>query len=183
MSGHAFTLRRAEEEDFERWVSLYEIVAAEGKWIGGEVPVDRVAFRRRFVDRIKQAPEEAAAFLAESDGELIGQLGIENHSGVADLGMMVAAGWRGRGVGTALMEAAVKWAEGAGAHKVVLQVWPHNEAARALYRRFGFQDEGTLRRQYRRRSGELWDAISMGLVLDTVSPGSPFGPAAGLEAE
>jgi RimJ/RimL family protein N-acetyltransferase len=57
---------------------------------------------------------------------------------------------------------------------VALQVWPHNHAARALYRRFGFADEGLLRRHYRRRNGELWDAVVMGLVLDESSPGSPF---------
>jgi len=62
-------------------------------------------------------------------------------------------------------------------HKLALEVWPHNGAARALYRRLGFVDEGRLRRQYRRRSGELWDAIVMGLVVDETSPGSPYEDA------
>src|SRR5438132_10638636 len=31
---------------------------------------------------------------------------------------------------------------------------------------FGFEEEGLLRRQYRRRNGELWDALVMGLLLD-----------------
>ena len=182
MTGDAFALRRAEEHDFERWICLYEDVASEGKWIGGEAPVDRDALQRGFLERFIGAPERAAIFLAESDGDVIGHLGIENHRGVADLGMLVAAGWRGRGVGTALLDAAVSWAEAAGAHKVVLQVWPHNKAALALYRRFGFREEGRLRRHYRRRNGELWDAISMGLLLDTVSPGSPFDAAADVSA-
>jgi ribosomal protein S18 acetylase RimI-like enzyme len=80
--------------------------------------------------------------------------------------MAVAAGWRGRGVGTALLAEAVDRAGKAGAHKLALQVWPHNTAAIALYERFGFQREGYLRRHYRRRTGELWDAIIMGLPLD-----------------
>jgi RimJ/RimL family protein N-acetyltransferase len=33
--------------------------------------------------------------------------------------------------------------------------------------------EGTRRRHARRRSGELWDVISMGLVLDESTPGGP----------
>jgi ribosomal protein S18 acetylase RimI-like enzyme len=46
-----------------------------------------------------------------------------------------------------------------------LHVWPHNEAAIALYEKLGFAREGYHPKQYRRRSGEAWDAISMGLVL------------------
>jgi RimJ/RimL family protein N-acetyltransferase len=177
MSSPPFALRQAQEEDFDRWVALYEAVASEGKWIGGEAPVDRDAMREGFLNRLAQAPDRAAMLVAEANGDMVGNLGIENHGGVADLGMMVALDWRGRGVGSALMDAAMQWAEQAGAHKVVLQVWPHNEAALALYERFGFVQEGRLRRHYRRRSGELWDAITMGRVLDKTSPGSPFNGA------
>jgi RimJ/RimL family protein N-acetyltransferase len=44
-------------------------------------------------------------------------------------------------------------------------VWPHNDRAIALYEKLGFVEEGRLRRHYRRRNGELWDAVVMGLVL------------------
>src|SRR6266508_2058891 len=85
---------------------------------------------------------------------------------IVELFVEVAAeGWRGRGVGSALLRAGIEWARGAGAHKVALQVWPHNAAALALYEKFGFQREGLLRGHYRRRNGELWDAIVMGLPL------------------
>jgi ribosomal protein S18 acetylase RimI-like enzyme len=85
---------------------------------------------------------------------------------VADLGMAVLAAWRGRGVGSALLAEGIDQARAAGAHKIALQVWPHNRAAIALYERFGFQREGYLTRHYRRRSGELWDAVIMSLRLD-----------------
>jgi putative acetyltransferase len=57
---------------------------------------------------------------------------------------------------------------------VTLELWPHNRAARRLYERAGFVEEGRRRRHYRRRSGELWDSVVMGLVLDETSPGSRF---------
>ena len=57
-------------------------------------------------------------------------------------------------------------------HKVTLTVWPHNGRAIALYRKFGFEVEGRLVRHHRRRNGELWDVLSMGVVLDTSSSGS-----------
>jgi RimJ/RimL family protein N-acetyltransferase len=140
-------------------------VAGEGRWIGTEAPVDVEQRRRRMADDVER--EDAIVLVAEAGGQLVGELGLHlARYGVAELGMAVAAGWRGRGIGSALLAEAIDQARKAGAHKVALQVWPHNAAAIALYERFGFQREGYLTRHYRRRSGELWDAIIMGLRLD-----------------
>ena len=176
--GISIRIRAAEPEDFDAWVDLFEAVAAEGKWLGSEVPFDRDA-RRRGYDQTMADPG-AAIFLAEAGGddaptEQVGNIYIHvEPSGVADLGMAVADGWRGQGVGSALMAAAVDFAREHGAHKVTLQVWPHNTRAIALYERFGFEHEGRLRRHWRRQNGQLWDAVVMGLVLDETTPGSPY---------
>ena len=74
--------------------------------------------------------------------------------------------WRGRGVGSALLGAAIEWARSEGLHKLSLSVFAHNEAAIALYRKLGFVEEGRLVKHYRRQSGEFWDAIQMGLLLE-----------------
>jgi RimJ/RimL family protein N-acetyltransferase len=79
--------------------------------------------------------------------------------------MMVESGWRGRGVGTALVAAAIEWARARGLHKLALSVFPHNEAAIALYRKFGFLEEGRRTKHMRRANGELWDLLEMGLLL------------------
>jgi RimJ/RimL family protein N-acetyltransferase len=79
--------------------------------------------------------------------------------------MLVAREWRGRGVGSALVAAAIDWGHEHELHKLTLSVFPHNEAAIALYRKFGFEEEGYRRKQMRRSSGELWDLIEMGLFL------------------
>ena len=165
-------VRVATGADFENWFRLYEAVAAEGKWIGGESPTDRLAQGRSFDAHV--ANPEATSFVAEVDGSLVGALGVRINGGVADLGMMVDSSWRGRGIGSELLRECVRWARERGAHKVILEVWPHNAAARRLYEKHGFVEEGRFRRHYRRRNGELWDAIRMSLVLDERSPGSPF---------
>jgi ribosomal protein S18 acetylase RimI-like enzyme len=79
--------------------------------------------------------------------------------------MVVAREWRGRGVGSALLAAAIEWAREYGLHKLSLGVFAHNAAAIALYRKFGFVEEGRHVKQYRRASGELWDSVDMGLPL------------------
>ena len=166
------TVREATADDVESWADVMSAVAAEGKWIGLEAPVDRNMISGHFLERVDA--DDGVTFLAEGDGSVVGTLGLQIHHGIADLGMCVADGWRGRGVGSALMVAAVDWSRAHGAHKIALQHWPHNHAAHALYERFGFVTEGRLIRQWRRHNGELRDAIVMGLVLDDDSPGSPF---------
>jgi RimJ/RimL family protein N-acetyltransferase len=81
--------------------------------------------------------------------------------------MVVARDWRGRGVGSALVAASIDWAREHELHKLSLSVFPHNEAAIALYRKFEFEIEGQRRKQIRRANGELWDLIDMGLLLTT----------------
>jgi ribosomal protein S18 acetylase RimI-like enzyme len=164
-SGSQVTVRRAGVADADAVVAMLAEVAGEGRWIATEAPVDLEQRRRRLLEDVER--EDAIVLVAEAGGRPVGELGLHlARYGVADLGMAVAAGWRGRGIGSALLAEAIDQARAAGAHKIALQVWPHNAAAIALYERFGFQREGYLTRHYRRRSGELWDAVIMGLRLD-----------------
>jgi RimJ/RimL family protein N-acetyltransferase len=170
----AVVVREAVEDDYESINPLFEAVAAEGRWIGSEPPIDHER-RRKYREELAGEPDRFRAFVAEVDDEIVGHLFIEKTNyGVAELGMMVAEPWRGRRVGSALLEAAIAWAREVGAHKVGLQRWPHNERAAALYEKYGFEEEGRLVRHYRRKNGELWDAVIMGLVLDHDTPGSPY---------
>jgi len=104
--------------------------------------------------------------VAVAGEEIVGELRVEpSWFGYGEIGMMVAAGWRGRGVGSALVAAAIEWGRAQGMHKLSLSVFPHNAAAIALYRKFGFVEEGRRIKHLRRANGELWDLIDMGLLL------------------
>jgi RimJ/RimL family protein N-acetyltransferase len=102
--------------------------------------------------------------------ETAGLLFLHSHGGIGEIEMAVDAASRGAGVGSSPHGGAVEWAAGNRGHKLAGQLWPHNTAARRLYQRFGLVEEGRLRRHYRRRTGELGDAVVMGLVLDSASP-------------
>ena len=153
--GHA--VRRAAATDVDAILDLYEAVAAEGRYIGRELPIDRDSLRPTWVESIEDP--DGAWFVADVDGEIVGSASIQGR-GVAHLGMQVARSHRGRGIGSVLLEASIEWARQAGAHKIALEVWPHNDAAIALYEKFGFEIEGTHRR-YAFRNGEYVDAYSM----------------------
>ena len=99
-------------------------------------------------------------------GQVIGMLHVEaSRHGYGELGMLVDRAWRGRGVGSALLAAAADWARDQGLHKLCLEVFAHNAAAIAAYRKAGYAEEGRRVAQYRRVSGERWDTIVMGLLL------------------
>lgn len=113
-----------------------------------------------------ESPDKALYVAAAAGAGVVGYIFVSVAPyGVADVGMAVLQEWRGKGLGAALLTSAIDWAEEAGAHKMALEVWPHNEAAIALYRKAGFVEEGRKRRHYRRANGELWDAVLMGRPL------------------
>jgi RimJ/RimL family protein N-acetyltransferase len=153
-----FQIRPAGEDDRLPVTLLFAEIAEERDGIASEPPID---------------VEERAAnwtldgtFLAVADGKIIGSLDVEpSRFGFGEIGMMVARDWRGRGVGGALLGAAIEWARERGLHKLSLGVFAHNAAAIGLYRKFGFVEEGRRVKHYRRASGELWDIIEMGLLL------------------
>jgi len=169
------TIRPATADDLEGFLDLFESVVDEGIWLGAQPPLDRDERGRRLLASLENERSASLVAVAVDGGSdrIVGLLFLDVAPyGVADFGMCVAADQRGRGVGGALVEEAVEAARRLGAHKVALQVWPHNGAARRLYRRHGFVEEGRLRRHYQRRNGELWDAVVMGRVLDEERPGS-----------
>jgi RimJ/RimL family protein N-acetyltransferase len=142
---------------------LFAAVAAERTGIASEPPVD---INERTATFEASITGPARTFVAVAGDQIIGLIHIEpSRHGFGDLAMLVDRDWRGRGVGSALVRAAIDWARGQGLHKLSLEVFVHNEAAIALYRKSGFAEEGRLTKQYRRASGELWDAMVMGRML------------------
>jgi RimJ/RimL family protein N-acetyltransferase len=151
-------IRLATDEDRLPLARLFAAVAEERDGIAAEPPVD--------VERHAANWQLDRTFVAVADGSVIGRLHIEPpFFGCGEIGMMVARDWRGRGVGSALVAAAIAWGRANRLHKLTLSVFPHNEAAIALYRKFEFVEEGHRVKQIRRSNGELWDLVEMGLLL------------------
>ena len=164
-------VRDGTTEDAAAVEAVWEAVAAEGEWIGTELPL-RPGWQDGF--RAAIADPSSHWFVAEDDqGAVVGAVYVTHAAGIGHLGMAIVDGHRGRGLGKLLLSHAIDWHRAEGSHKVVLEVWPHNARARRLYESMGFVDEGILRRHYRRNSGALWDVVTMGLVLDTAAPGRP----------
>ena len=118
-------------------------------------------------ERLAESPEGLHSLVACVDGEVVGSLGLETSPTrwrmrhVGTIGMAVRDDWQGKGVGTALMEAALDLADNwLNLTRIELTVYVDNAAAIALYENFGFEIEGTHRR-LAFRDGEYVDAYSM----------------------
>jgi RimJ/RimL family protein N-acetyltransferase len=158
MAGERIEIRPADEHDRRPLALLFAAVAEERDGIAAEPPVD--------VDKLTTSLRLDGMFVAIAADEVVGSLHVARSSfGYGEIGMMVARDWRARGVGSALVAAAIESGRENGLHKLTLSVFPHNEAAIGLYRKFGFVEEGRREKHMRRANGELWDLIEMGLQL------------------
>lgn len=161
----AFRIRPAVPADAPALVALGRAVGGEPEgWLLSGEGRRGVGDERRYLRSLRRHPH-AAVLVAQAPEGVVGRLSIarDPHPAsqhVADLGLVVAATHRRRGIGRALMEGAIEWARGAGVRKLELHVLPHNAPAIALYETLGFEREG-YRREHYRRDDEYVDAILM----------------------
>jgi GNAT superfamily N-acetyltransferase len=86
------SVRPAEDEDRRPLALLLAAVAGERDGIAAEPPVD--------VEQLAAYWEIDGTLVAMAAGDLVGEIRIDpSWMGFGEIGMMVAAGWRGRGVG------------------------------------------------------------------------------------
>ncbi len=139
------TIRHAEPSDAEAVAKIFS--GPKAIWGTLQIPYPSVEmWRKRFAEPL----EGLYSLVACVDGEVVGNLGLHTFPNrprrrhAAGIGMAVRDDWQGKGVGTALMQAAVdladKWLN---LSRLELEVYTDNESAIRLYKKFGFQVEGT----------------------------------------
>lgn len=119
-------------------------------------------------------PSTSCSLVAEIDGKVVGLIGLHWQNRVrirhvADLGLFVHDAYQGKGVGRALMQAAIdmadKWLD---VVRIELEVYTDNERAINLYRSFGFEVEGT-KKMNAYREGRYVNSLMMGRIRPGVA--------------
>lgn len=86
----------------------------------------------------------------------------QSHRG--NLGMGLIPEYRGQGLGSKLLAQVLDHAKTFGFEKVELHVYSSNTTAVKLYKKFGFEQEGLIRK-FRKLNGQYFDYLAMGKFL------------------
>jgi ribosomal protein S18 acetylase RimI-like enzyme len=172
--GEHVQIRTASENDAAAILKLYRSVIAEGRY---------TLLLLEELQRTEEVEQKAIAnenkrpgclrVVADVDGMIAGMARVRAgefkrtaHFGEVD-SVWVHSDWRRHGIGNALIDALVRWAEeNEEIEKLGLFVFSTSEAAIALYQRNGFVIEGRAPRDIKFAEDDYADTVIMGRIVN-----------------
>jgi len=159
-------IRPIEEKDIREHVEVLNSVIQEREYLmygQGELTPQEIS------DFVKKTMQKGIMLVAEVDGRVVGWCDIrpgeqEKNRHVGIMGLGIHKEHRGRGIGSKLVEEALKRAKEKNLAKVELHVFATNARAHALYKKLGLEEEGRQRRSVK-IGNRLIDSILMGKFL------------------
>jgi RimJ/RimL family protein N-acetyltransferase len=131
----------------------------------GEAYIDEAGFKKL----IKEATESAfnLILVCEANGRIVGFSRCEGStlkrlSHKVEFGVCVLKDFWGYGIGTNLLKESIKWADANNIKKINLNVLETNEKAILLYKKYGFEKEGVLKKDKLLSDGNYYNTVLMG---------------------
>ncbi|BCL84523.1 acetyltransferase [Ktedonobacteria bacterium brp13] len=144
-------IRRPCERDAEAFLHLRKQVNEETSFMLREPDENAMLAQHQLDQFLHDSSQGNILILVAEDQErlvgfLIGERGVRSRNRHR-LGLMIGIlqAWTSQGIGTHLFLAMEDWARNQGILRLELTVAAHNQAAVALYRKCGFEIEGTMR--------------------------------------
>jgi RimJ/RimL family protein N-acetyltransferase len=166
--GLEYIIRSAVEQDAKKLSEVRLQIDGETENMDrerGEAFIDEQGFRE-----IIKTDSEAGHNLflvAEVNGEIAGFSrcagnNLKRSAHKVEFGVGVLEQFWGFGIGKKLLEQSIHWADTNGIKKIWLQVLEMNEKAAELYKRYGFEVEGVLKKDKLLSDGKFYNTIVMG---------------------
>ncbi|MFM2486964.1 GNAT family N-acetyltransferase [Celerinatantimonas yamalensis] len=160
-------IRHSEVNDIPAIKNIYEGELAFGGTL--QLPFPSL---QKWESRLSNLPSGSYSFVAEFDGEIIGQLGFDAYQNprrkhVGSFGMAVKDNHQGKGVGSQLLGAAIELSDNwLNLNRLEIEVYTDNKAAIKLYKKYGFQIEGESV-NFAFRNGKFVNVYHMARVIKT----------------
>jgi putative acetyltransferase len=159
-------IRGLEPSDFESISRIYTMP----KVIYGtlQIPFQSTEYWRK---RLSEPQEGLYSLVACEGEEVVGYLGMQTfpksprRRHIGQIWMAIRDDYQGKGIGTKLMQAAIELADKwLNIIRIELEVYVDNEPAKKLYKKFGFEIEGT-GKKFAYRNGEFADVLLLARVI------------------
>jgi RimJ/RimL family protein N-acetyltransferase len=171
--GKTYFIRPAHGKDAEKVLACAaQIVAEEIYSVTSPVEfVVGIENQIEFLESFRKDPDRLFLVAETEDKEIVGTIDFaasrllrQRHWG--EFGMGVLAEYRSQGIGQALLETLLSWAQARGGiEKVCLSVHADNQRAISLYKKLGFEVEGIRKRETCFGPGQYADAVLMAKFL------------------
>lgn len=171
-TGETIAVRSAAPEDAASLCRHKLIVSGETYFLG-QYPEEcepDIAKTAAYLEKLENSPREFA-ILAVLKGQVVGELSVTNKRKYqqylhrAYLGMSIQAPYCGLGLGSLMMDIAVKQTQENGYEQLELGVFEDNIGAIHLYEKMGFQRYGVQPRAFKLKDGSYRDEIIMVKML------------------
>ena len=160
------TIRFLKREDQDKLLKMFNSMSDEAlKW---EMP----PYTKKVIERWIANIDHLIPLIAECNNHIIGYGSIYKNphprrKGVSDLGMRLHQDFQNVGLGSAMLNLLLELAQKEKLHRITLSVIADNEIAFHLYKKFGFNVEGTMKDTYFGADRLYHDEIFMGKILKT----------------
>jgi RimJ/RimL family protein N-acetyltransferase len=135
----------------------------------GEAYIDEVGFKQV----IKEDTESVCNLflVCETNGKIVGFSRCEGNqlkrmSHKVEFGVCVLKDFWGYGMGQNLLKESIRWADENKIKKITLNVLETNEKAILLYKKYGFEIEGVLKKDKLLSDGKYYNTVIMGRFND-----------------
>lgn len=168
----SYVIRSAKEDDAQCLSELRLVIDGETENLDrekGEAYIDQVGFKQLIKE--DTAREHNLFLVCEANGRIVGFSRCEGNqlkrmSHKVEFGVCVLKDFWRYGIGTNFLKETIKWAETNKMKKITLSVLETNQKAIMLYKKYGFEVEGVLKKDKRLSDGNYYSTVMMGRITE-----------------